>query len=220
MPRRTTSVYPVALKAMGMKRRGRSEAAGVALDLHNAEAVRGAYERMSQSLGLGMSESLVQVMTAPGLETAVGIHHDSTFGPVVTFGLGGAFAAAIADTATRVTPLTDRDAVDLVRSARAWSVLADSDYAIAAVEDLLLRVGLLADLVPEVAELTMNPVLISTTSATAVDLSIRVARPSANPTPAFAADAQAGSRGSPSTRSPMMLRSTFEVPPMIVYAGE
>jgi hypothetical protein len=63
-------------------------------------------------------------------------------------------------------------------------VLADSDYAIAAVEDLLLRVGLLADLVPEVAELTMNPVLISTTSATAVDLSIRVARPSADPTPA------------------------------------
>jgi hypothetical protein len=123
-------------------------------------------------------------MTAPGLETSVGIHHDSTFGPVVTFGLGGAFAAAIADTATRVTPLTDRDAVDLVRSARAWSVLADSDYAIAAVEDLLLRVGLLADLVPEVAELTMNPVLISTTSATAVDLSIRVARPSANPNPA------------------------------------
>ena len=176
--------YPVALKATGMKRRGRSEAAGVALDLHNAEAVRGAYERMSQSLGLGMSESLVQVMTAPGLETAVGIHHDVTFGPVVTFGLGGAFAAAIADKATRVTPLTDRDAVDLVRSARAWSVLADSDYAIAAIEDLLLRVGLLADLVPEVAELTMNPVLISTTSATAVDLSIRVAPPLATPTPA------------------------------------
>ncbi len=212
--------YPVALKATGMKRRGRSEAAGVALDLHNAEAVRGAYERMSQSLGLGMSESLVQVMTAPGLETAVGIHHDATFGPVVTFGLGGAFAAAIADKATRVTPLTDRDAVDLVRSARAWSVLADSDYAIAAIEDLLLRVGLLADLVPEVAELTMNPVLISTTSATAVDLSIRVALPAATPHASGAPDAQAGSRGSPSTRSPMMLRSTFEVPPMIVYAGE
>jgi hypothetical protein len=103
---------------------------------------------------------------------------------VVTFGLGGAFARAIADTATRVTPLTDRDAVDLVRSARAWSVLADSDYAIAAIEDLLLRVGLLADLVPEVAELTMNPVLISTTSATAVDLSVRVAPNAAPPSPA------------------------------------
>ena len=59
---------------------------------------------MTQTLGPGMSEALVQSMTAPGLETAVGIHHDSTFGPVVTFGLGGAFAAAIADTATRVDP--------------------------------------------------------------------------------------------------------------------
>ena len=167
--------YPVALKATGMRRLGRSEAAGVALDLHDDDAVRGAYGRMSRSLGVGMSEALVQRMIDPGLETAVGIHHDVTFGPVVTFGLGGAFAEAIADTATRVTPLTDRDAADLVRSARAWSVLADSSYALGALEDLLLRVGLLADLVPEVVELAMNPVLISTDSATAVDVTIRVA---------------------------------------------
>ncbi len=167
--------YPIALKATGMRRLGRSEAAGVALDLHDDDAVRGAYGRMSRSLGAGMREALVQTMIDPGLETAVGIYSDATFGPVVTFGLGGAFAEAIDDVATRVTPLTDRDAADLVRSARAWSVLADSSYALGAVEDLLLRVGLLADLMPEVVELAMNPVLISTDSATAVDLTIRVA---------------------------------------------
>jgi hypothetical protein len=54
-------------------------------------------------------------------------------------------------------------------------VLANSSYALGALEDLLLRVGLLADLMPEVVELAMNPVLISTESATAVDLTIRVA---------------------------------------------
>ena len=176
--------FPVALKATGMKRRGRSEAAGVALDLHDDAAVRGAYERMSAALGSGMSEALVQSMTEPGLETAVGIHHDATFGPVVTFGLGGAFAKAIADTATRVTPLTDRDAGDLVRAARAWSVLEDSDYAIGALEDLLLRIGLLADLIPEIDELVMNPVLVSTSAATAVDVSIRVAPAPVDPNPA------------------------------------
>ena len=84
--------YPIALKATGMRRLGRSEAAGVALDLHADDAVRGAYGRMSRSLGVGMSEALVQKMIDPGLETAVGIRHDATFGPVVTFGLGGAFA--------------------------------------------------------------------------------------------------------------------------------
>jgi acyl-CoA synthetase (NDP forming) len=167
--------FPVALKATGMTRRGRSEAAGVALDLHDANAVRAAYGRMQQSLGAGMAEALVQAMTEPGLETAVGIHHDATFGPVVTFGLGGAFARAIADSAARVIPLTDRDAYDLVRAARAWSVLSEGDYAIDAVEDLLLRVGLLADWVPEIAELSMNPVLISASTATAVDVSVRVA---------------------------------------------
>jgi hypothetical protein len=114
-------------------------------------------------------------MIEPGLETAVGIHLDATFGPVVTFGLGGAFAKAIADTATRATPLTDRDAGELVRAARAWTVLADSDYAIAALEQLVLRVGLLADLIPEVAELELNPVLVSKRAATAVDVMLRVA---------------------------------------------
>lgn len=173
--------YPVALKATGMTRRGRSEAAGVALDLHDARGVRAAYGRMQQSLGVGMAEALVQAMIDPGLETAVGIRHDPTFGPVVTFGLGGAFARAIADTATRVTPLTDRDAYDLVRAARAWSVLAEGDYAIEAVEDLLLRVGLLADWVPEVAELSMNPVLVSASSAIAVDVSVRVSPAPADP---------------------------------------
>ena len=54
-------------------------------------------------------------------------------------------------------------------------MLADSIYALDALEDLLLRVGLLADLMPEVIALAMNPVLISTESATAVDLTIRVA---------------------------------------------
>ena len=174
-PRRTSSGTRYALKATGMRRLGRSEAAGVALDLHDDDAVRGTYGRMSRSLGVGMSEALVQTMIDPGLETAVGIRHHATFGPVVTFGLGGAFAEAIDDVATRVTPLTDRDAADLVRSARAWSVLADSIYALDALEDLLLRVGLLADLMPEVIALAMNPVLISTESATAVDLTIRVA---------------------------------------------
>ncbi|HTN78659.1 MAG TPA: acetate--CoA ligase family protein, partial [Acidimicrobiales bacterium] len=176
--------YPVALKATGMTRVGRSEEAGVALDLHDDDAVRGAYRRMSDGLGIGMNEALVQTMIRPGLETAVGIHHDPTFGPVVTFGLGGAFASAIADTATRVTPLTESDAADLVRSARAWGVLEGGDYAVDAVEDLLLRVGMLADLMPEIAQLTMNPVLISATSATAVDLSLRVAPPPPDPNPA------------------------------------
>ena len=149
----------------------------------------------------------------------MGIRHDATFGPVVTFGLGGAFAEAIDDVATRVTPLTDRDAADLVRSARAWSVLADSIYALDALEDLLLRVGLLADLMPEVVELAMNPVLDLDRGGDRGRPDDQSRARTVRPRRPAAADAQ-GSRGRPSTRSPMMLRSTFEVPPMIVYAGE
>lgn len=166
--------YPVTVKAAGMPRLARSEAGGVALDLHDAAEVRGAYERMSDSLGYAMAEALVQHMVAPGVETIVAIRHDPIFGPVVTFGLGGAFADAIADVSARALPLTALDVHDLIAGSRASQVLA-LGFDVDALSDLLLRVGLVADLVPEVVELRLNPVLVAKSGAVAVDAHVRVA---------------------------------------------
>jgi acyl-CoA synthetase (NDP forming) len=51
----------------------------------------------------------------------------------------------------------------------------------AAVEDLLLRLGRLAEDLPEVAELDLNPILASATGAVVVDAKLRLAETDREP---------------------------------------
>ena len=162
-------------KAAGLVRLARSESGGVALDVQSAEQLRGAYERMTAALGPAMAEAVVQRMVPGGVETCVAVEAHPAFGPVVSFGLGGAFADMIADRPARSLPLTDLDAAELVSSSRAAEALAALGVDVVAVEDLLLRVGLLADDVPELHHARLNPVLVSPGGTWVLEAELRVA---------------------------------------------
>src|SRR5664279_4939823 len=107
------------------------------------------------------------------------------FGPLVVFGLGGVFTDLLDDRALRLVPLTDLDAADLVRGVRAAPLLVGYRGApavdVAAVEDLLLRVGRLAEDLLEVAELDLNPVIARADGVLAVDAKVRLAPPPPRP---------------------------------------
>ncbi len=167
--------YPVALKAAGLPRLARSESGGVALDLQSPDEVRGAYDRMRAALGAGMAESVVQHMVPAGVETIITVEAHPALGPVVSFGLGGAFADAISDRSARSLPLTDLDAAELVASSRAAVALDATCANQAAVQDVLCRVAHLVDAVPEITRLRLNPVLVSPAGAWAIDAAIHVA---------------------------------------------
>jgi acyl-CoA synthetase (NDP forming) len=129
---------------------------------------------------------LVQRMATGVAELLVGVVHDLTFGPVVACGAGGTSAELLGDVAVRLAPLTDRDATELLRSRKTFALLdgwrgaPKADQA--ALEELLLRVGLLADNHPEIAELDLNPVVAGPDGAVIVDVRVRV-EPSAPPLP-------------------------------------
>jgi acyl-CoA synthetase (NDP forming) len=99
---------------------------------------------------------------------------DPLFGPVVSFGLGGVATDLFGDTSYRIPPLTDTDVHELVRSVRAAPLLLGHRGAppvdIPALEDLVARVAQLADDLPELAELTLDPVL-----ATPMGVAVRAA---------------------------------------------
>jgi acyl-CoA synthetase (NDP forming) len=102
--------------------------------------------------------------TAPGgIEVVVRVEDDHLFGALVVFGLGGLGTGALADHAARLTPLTDVDADQLIRSIRAAPLLlgqhGSESVDVGALRDLLLRVSRLADDLPEVTELDLNPVI-------------------------------------------------------------
>jgi acyl-CoA synthetase (NDP forming)/GNAT superfamily N-acetyltransferase len=152
----------------------KTAAGAVELDLHGDDEVRAAMRRLHSSLGGRMSGVLVEPMITGGIETIVGVVQEPVFGPVVVFGLGGIATGMPADRAARLAPLTDADADDLIRSIRAAWALLENGAGIAALRDVLLRVSRLADDLPQVAELDLNPVIIRPDGAVAVDARIRV----------------------------------------------
>jgi len=101
------------------------------------------------------------------------LQHPS-IGPVVGFGLGGAFADAIADRTHRSVPLTDHDGRGLVLRSRANEALQASGAETALVEDLVARVSALVDACPEITALTLNPILVSRSAAVVVDATAHV----------------------------------------------
>ncbi|HEX5616088.1 MAG TPA: acetate--CoA ligase family protein, partial [Acidimicrobiia bacterium] len=173
--------FPVALKAGASDIVHKTDVGAVALDLVDAEAVRSAYDGIAARLGAEMGGAIVQPMVPTGIETIVGVTHDRSFGPLVMFGMGGTTAELVRDRALRVLPLTDVDAAELVRSLRASPLLFGYRNSpavdVAALETLLLRVGRMADELPELVEMDANPVIVSAAGAIAVDLKMRLAAP-------------------------------------------
>ena len=87
-------------------------------------------------------------------------------------------AEVMKDVAVRITPLTDLDARAMVRTLRSYPLLEGFRGAPAAdvgsLEDILLRVGALVEAHPEVAEMDLNPVVVSPSGAVIVDARVRV----------------------------------------------
>jgi len=179
--------YPVVLKAAGAGIVHKTDLGGVVLDLQSANAVAEAYATMEAKLGDVMEGALVQPMLPAGVETIVGIANDPSFGPLVMFGLGGVATDLLGDRGFRILPLTDPDVSELVRSVRSAPLLfgyrGRPAVDVAAVHDVIRRVAALAEAVPEVAELDLNPLLVWERGATAVDARIRVRPVAAGPGP-------------------------------------
>jgi len=164
--------YPVVVKSAAAGAH-KTEAGGVALNLGDAAEVRAASQRIGPPV-------LVQPMVRGGAELLAGAVQDPVFGPLVAFGPGGVLAELIGQAQFRLAPLTDLDARELVRAGKAGRLVAGFRGAPPADEDalvdLLVRLARLAEDVPEVAELDLNPVLALVDRCVAVDARVRVAR--------------------------------------------
>jgi acetate---CoA ligase (ADP-forming) len=138
--------------------------------------------------GFAVEAFVVQAMAPPGAEMLVGATADPQFGPVVAVGAGGRAVELLRDVAVRLTPVTDRDAHEMVRQLGTFPLLDGHRGAapldVAALEQVVQRVGALVAAHPEIVELDCNPVVVHEHGAVVVDASVRVApRDPAAPTP-------------------------------------
>jgi acetate---CoA ligase (ADP-forming) len=183
---------PVALKAVAPRLVHKTEAHAVRLHLTGAAQVRTAATEMAAAVaaeGYAVDGFLVQRMVGEGVELLVGVVHDPSFGPVVACGAGGTAVELLKDVAVRITPLTELDAAEMVRSLATFPLLDGYRGApradVAALEDLLLRLSALVEAHPEIAELDCNPVKVLPDGVVVVDARVRIE--AASPQPPLAA---------------------------------
>ena len=168
----------VVLKVISPSALHKSDVGGIAIDVAPSE-VAAAYERVSSAVD-DATGVLVQEFVAGGHEVIVGMTEDPSFGPLIAFGLGGVFVELIGDVSFRIHPLTDSDVDEMVaevKSARLLDGYRGGDPGdVAALKETLLRISMLVEDLPEIAEMDLNPVkvLLPGDGLSVVDLRIRI----------------------------------------------
>jgi len=159
---------PLCLKAITQAHKAR--AGLVALDLATPDDVSAAWSRLAgrcAELGLPR-ELLVQKQVPRGLELIVGARRDPVFGPVILLGLGGRLAEVLDRSEVRVGPVVRASALAMTR-ALVGEEMPD-------VADIVTEVSRIIDTRPDLDELDLNPVIVNSGGAIAVDLRSIISR--------------------------------------------
>ena len=160
--------YPVVLKIASDVISHKTDVGGVKVDLRNADEVGAAYREMTERLqdedpNLRVT---VQKMVGGGQELIFGVLRDKQFGPLMMVGMGGVHVEILRDVAVNVHPLTDHSAETMVQKLRGYPLLTGARGAkpvnLALIQECLLRLSqLVADLDDELAELDLNPFIVT-----------------------------------------------------------
>jgi acyl-CoA synthetase (NDP forming) len=166
--------YPVVLKALG--RLHKSDAGGVVLGIGGPEALELMFSDMATRLS---PEGYSVERTAPlaaGLEVIVGARRDPRFGPIALAGLGGLYAEVLDDVAVGLAPVDSNEADRMLRSLRAAPLLLGARgrpaLDLAGAANVLAAVSRVAAEHPEIAEIEINPLLVTVDGPLALDAAV------------------------------------------------
>lgn len=175
--------YPVAVKIVSPEIVHKTDVGGVRLGLADAAAVRDAVDLMFLRARERVPEATlegvyVERMCAPGREVILGVARDPQFGPMLMFGLGGVFVETLRDVAFHLAPITEGEALEMLRSTRSFALLEGArggpEADVSALVGALQRLGRLVTDFPEIAELDINPLIVGPKGAEPVVADARI----------------------------------------------
>ena len=156
--------YPVALKACSWEIMHKSDKGLIALNVEDEGSIKIELQNIQKAAGKKVPV-LVQEMLSGNREFLAGMTRFAGFGPCVVFGLGGVFTEIYNDTTIRLAPLTNCDTQEMFADIRARKLLGDFRGLPPVKKDQLAKilqaVGNIALLHPEIAEIDLNPIIIS-----------------------------------------------------------
>ena len=169
--------YPVVVKVISPDVIHKSDLGGVVLGVADADGVRracrGIVERVGERQpGARIGGFTIEQMVS-GTEIIVGVSRDPDFGPLLMVGMGGIFVEVYEDVAFRLLPLTRRDALAAIGEIEAQALFDGARNRPrldrGELAELLLRVSALVEALPEIAELDVNPLVITEQGLVAID---------------------------------------------------
>lgn len=178
--------YPLAAKIVSPDITHKSDVGGVVLNIKSRGELQRAYQQLIENASKHAPHArvlgvLVEEMVLGGVELAVGMVRDQTFGPTVMFGLGGVFIEVLRDVSFRVAPLSEDDAREMIGEVRGSRLLEGyRNYPPVDVERLkriLLTISQLSLTYPEFSQIDFNPIIAYGSSLWVVDARIFLTNP-------------------------------------------
>lgn len=175
--------YPIVMKMTSKTTSHKTDVGGVRVGIRSEKQLREEYQDLiakltERGLEKGLEGVLIQEMVQGKREMVCGLATDPQYGPMVMFGLGGVFVEVMKDVVFRLAPLTDQDVHEMVRSVKAWKLLAGARGMTPAqtdkIEETLLRISQLVADFPQVAELDINPLIVSDKDGEPISVDARV----------------------------------------------
>lgn len=161
--------YPLVMKVISPQISHKSDVGGIRLSLQNTDKVRAAYREMMESIPEKRPDAVIegfqmQPMLSGGREVIIGMIRDSTFGPMLMFGLGGVYVEILKDVRFAIAPVNEEEARGMITGIKAYPLLAGARGAkpsdIDALVDAILRVSRLVCDFPEIKEFEINPLMV------------------------------------------------------------
>ena len=175
--------FPVVMKIVSPDILHKTEAGGVIVGVKSADEAAKAYETILANAKAYKADAKVvgvqvQQMLKGGQEVIVGAVTDGSFGKLVAFGLGGVLVEVLKDITFRLAPCTQADALSMLDGIQAAEMLkgvrGGDPVNREALAKLIVGVSQLVSDFPEIAEMDLNPVFATKTSAIAADVRIVV----------------------------------------------
>ncbi|MEM4255266.1 MAG: acetate--CoA ligase family protein [Candidatus Norongarragalinales archaeon] len=174
---------PWVLKVMGKNVLHKTEKSLIALDLHDFEHLYHAAQRLeanARSAGLGKGEwGFLLQSKINGVELIIGGKRDAAFGKTVLFGSGGVAVELFKDFSTRVCPIAESDALEMIEETKASAYFTREGFrgrkaSRQKIVELLLKTSGLLESEKQIESLDFNPVIADAQNAWVVDAKITV----------------------------------------------
>jgi len=160
--------FPVVMKIMSPDIVHKFDVKGVVLNITNENEAKQAYNSIIKNVKKLQPDAKIEgifvtKMIPKGEELIIGLKQDSSFGPVIMFGLGGVFVEIFKDTSLKIAPISDIDIDEMIKEVKAYKILkgtrGNKGRDINSIKEILMRLSQLALDFPQIKELDMNPVI-------------------------------------------------------------